>query len=124
MGGSRLQPLSVTDIFASPTCIFNIIAVVLMKMMKPVSSRLCGERPAGVVRTDVAASQVLAVLRDGSTVPCFVMHQGSERHCVMDAVAGALFPPMFWDFSTLRRCDQLKITDVAASRRSSRSICR
>ena len=23
-----------------------------------------------------------AVLRDGSTVPCFVMHQGSERHCV------------------------------------------
>ena len=27
-------------------------------------------------------SQVFAVLRVGSTVPCFVMHQGSERHCV------------------------------------------
>ena len=44
----------------------------------------------------IAASQVFAVLRDVSTVPCFVMHQGAGRTVVyvaMDAVAGARRTP-------------------------------
>ena len=74
---------------------------------------------------DVAASQVFAVLRDGSTVPRFVVYQGSERHCVLcDGCSGwrppdsgggtkldayhqscqphssSLFPLMFWDFGS------------------------
>ena len=70
--------------------------------------------------------QVFAVLRDGSTFQCFVMHQGLERTVVyvaMDAVAGArrtsgrhktggvppkppatislsLLPSVFWDFGS------------------------
>ena len=45
-------------------------------------SRRCGVMEIPLAVCDVAASQVFAVLRDGSTVPCFVIHQGSERHCV------------------------------------------
>ena len=48
-----------------------------------------------IAMCDVAASQVFAVFRDVSTVPCFVMHQGSERHCVRCDGCSGWRPPDF-----------------------------
>ena len=45
-------------------------------------SRRCGVMEIPIAMCDVAASQVFAVLRGRSTVPCFVMHQGSVRTVV------------------------------------------